>query len=243
MRATTRHRFGNLQQRDGARSIIIGTIANGIEPRLVHLTQRIEQSMNARPLRRGRRPYWRVCAHRANNTIKGTNGIVIHRKVIVAHVIVVRAERHILPTQRRIASAQNGNHIACRIFHRRARDVEPSTQRYTRRPWLERSGVATQQYGGRAPRYPKRGNRVRRTRRVRHRSPLAQRCNRLRANGIEHHKRHRRRRTPTRPNIQSAPRRTRRQIQHHQLPRRLGARNPARAIGDGPAVNRLHTIE
>jgi hypothetical protein len=106
-----RHRFGDLEKGDGARTVVVGAVADGVEPRRVCGAQAVPDGGDACGLvgcrRRAadcRRPW-------ANDAVVRAQGVVIDGRVVEADVIVMRGERDVLATQLRIRATQDGNDV------------------------------------------------------------------------------------------------------------------------------------
>src|SRR5205814_10685074 len=151
---TSRHRFGDFENAHRARAVVVGAVADGVEARLVHLAQAVEDRTNLAPLGGRGLAERRVGAHRADHAIEGPQRVVIDGRVIEADVIVMRRERYVFAAQRRITAAQDRDDVACGKLDRRVLKADRavySTSGRSRRESLRRRA---KQYGGRRVRYP-----------------------------------------------------------------------------------------
>src|SRR5207302_3436630 len=93
-------------------SIVVCAVEYGIRPGPVRRAQAVTHGLHTNGLGRCGRPHRRVGAHRTDNAIEGVCRVMIDRAAYKSHVIVMRAERNVLPAQHGIASWQDRDHVA-----------------------------------------------------------------------------------------------------------------------------------
>ena len=102
--------FGDLEQRDGSGSVVVRAIEDRVAARRAERPERVDRVRRPRLHRRRR---CAALAHR-HREVRHAKRIVIHRLPRDTHVIVVRAEHHVLVAQHGIAAAHHADHVARR---------------------------------------------------------------------------------------------------------------------------------
>ncbi len=85
-------RFGELEDGNGAGSVVIGAIADRIGPGLMNRPQAVEDDPDLAHLLGSRLTHRTVGSQRPHDPVEGADRIVVHRIVAEADVVVVRSE-------------------------------------------------------------------------------------------------------------------------------------------------------